>query len=113
LENTTQVQTIKTNLPSAAGILSIISGSIHISLGFLIIFLGQVTMVNTGFWGIGILWIPLTVIGITSLIGGILALKRKLWGIALTGAILALIWPFSILGVAAIILIVLSRQDFK
>ncbi len=70
-------------------------------------------MVNTGFWGIGILWIPLTVIGITSLIGGILALKRKLWGIALTGAILALIWPFSILGVAAIILIVLSRQDFK
>lgn len=113
MENTTQVKTIKANLPSAAGILSIISGSIHISLGFLIIFLGQVTMVNTGFWGTGILWIPLTIIGTTSLIGGILALKRKLWGIALTGAILALIWPFSILGVAAIILIVLSRQDFK
>lgn len=100
-------------MPVAAGILSIISGSIHISLGCLIIFMGQAMIITNGFWGMGILWIPMIITGATSLIGGIYALKRKSWGMALTGAITALIWPLSTLGVAAIILVALSRHEFN
>ena len=56
--------------------------------------------------------IPLAAIAVLALVGGIYALQRKKWGIALTGAIAAFL-PFSLLGIAAVILIALSKDEFE
>ena len=53
-----------------------------------------------------ILWIAL------ALTGGIFSLQRKRWGLALTGAIIAIL-PFSLLGMAALVLIILSKNEFE
>ena len=47
-----------------------------------------------------------------ALVGGIFTLQRKRWGLALAGAIVAIL-PFSLLGMAAIVLIILSKNEFK
>ena len=46
------------------------------------------------------------------LVGGIFSLQRKRWGLALAGAIAAIL-PFSLLGMAAIVLIILSKNEFE
>ena len=59
-----------------------------------------------------IIMVPLIAwIGLT-LVGGIFTLQRKRWGLALTGAIVAIL-PFSLLGMAALILIILSKDEFE
>jgi len=47
-----------------------------------------------------------------ALVGGIFSLQRKRWGLALTGAIVAIL-PFSLLGIAATILVTLSKNEFE
>ena len=56
--------------------------------------------------------IPLAIIGILAVIGGIYSLQRKKFGLAVTGSIAAFL-PFSLLGLASIILIALSRDEFE
>lgn len=58
------------------------------------------------------------ILAIFPILGGIVALKRKLWGMALAGGILGLftIGPLflsSILALISIILIIISRQEFR
>lgn len=66
---------------------------------------------------------PIPLIGIISIlafivslplaiIGGIMAIRRKLWGLALAGSIGAFICS-PLLGIAAIILVAQSRRGFK
>jgi hypothetical protein len=45
-------------------------------------------------------------------VGGIYALKRKVWGLALAGCICALIGPW-ILGIPAIIFVALGKNEFE
>jgi len=52
------------------------------------------------------------IISILSILGGIYALRRKNWGIALAGSIAAFFCSFP-LGVAAIIFTALSKSEFK
>jgi len=55
--------------------------------------------------------IALLVFGVIALIGGIYAIKRQKWGLALAGSILAL--PAGgILGILAIIFVSLGRREF-
>ena len=58
------------------------------------------------------------ILAIFSILGGILALKRKLWRMALAGGILGLftigpLYMSSILALIGLILIVLSRKEFQ
>jgi hypothetical protein len=48
---------------------------------------------------------------VLTLLGGIAALQRRRWGLAMAGAIIAAV-PFLPAGVAAITLIALSREEF-
>ena len=112
--------------PVAAGVLSIVSGiiGITISAGMILFsvffmniedfpvsipnnfpfdFLQAVYMV----WGI-----ILIILAILAIIGGIYALQRRLWGLALAGSI-ASILTFFPTGIAAVIFVGLSRQEFK
>jgi hypothetical protein len=107
----------RTSLPMIAGILAIVAGGFKI-----LVFLGLIAasffviashMPQFGIHPSAILplfSIPL-ILGILAIIGGIYALQRKKSGLALTGSIAAFL-PFSLLGLASIILIALSKDEF-
>ena len=52
------------------------------------------------------------IIGILAIVGGIYALRRKIWGLALAGSIAAF-FPSWILGLTAIVLTALSKNEFE
>ena len=119
MEKTTNV----TSKPVVAGVFGIISGVL--SLGGFLTFLvaGIVVSVNVvsiyiGDSTVGIAWVVLIVfavmslaIGIIAIVGGIYALQRNKWGLALAGSICALV-PSFVLGLVAIILVATSRDEF-
>jgi hypothetical protein len=103
----------KTWKPTVAGILAIIAGALQVIFG-------AVFATGVGFWGgiVGMGWLsaifaPLIVLGIVAIIGGIYALLRKIWGLALAGSICAVIGPWFILGILAIIFVALGKGEFK
>ena len=113
----------KTKKPVTAGILDIVSGAFAI-MWFIMLMIGRA--VTSGAWGIpgtehipefvpailsGIA-VPTLVIGVFALAGGIYALQRKLWGLALAGAIASTLFWFFI-GIPAIVLTAQSKEEFE
>ena len=112
--------------PVVSGILEIICGTFKLMGGFGLIIAIIAVESNPyididAFTGgipvnaVAILWtltIPLALLGILSILGGIYALQRRNWGLALAGSIAAAM-PSSLLGIAAIVLIALSKKDFE
>jgi hypothetical protein len=103
----------KTWKPTVAGILAIIAGALELIIGV-------VFAIGVGFGAgiIGMGWLsaifaPLIVLGIVAILGGIYALLRKIWGLALAGSICALIGPWFILGILAIIFVSLGKREFS
>jgi hypothetical protein len=109
----------KTWMPMTAGILDIICGCWALLIAFAFIFVGSVARfipdvpaylfpIFTAFS------VPFGVIGILAIVGGIFALRRKVWGLALAGSIASL---FSLhlffLGIAAIVFTALSKKEFE
>jgi len=119
----------KTWKPVVAGILDIISG-IPSLIGVLymiiaIVVTGSAALHIPGMVIPGMPAIPefvpiilsiiagaLAFVGILAIVGGIFALQRKNWGLALAGSIAAFL-PWSLLGIAAIILTALSKNEFE
>jgi hypothetical protein len=105
----------KTWKPTVGGILAIIAGALEvIAFLVLVVFLFPAPPFFVG-WPLlgptGTMLIVL-VIGIIAIVGGICALLRRTWGVALAGSICAL--PAGvILGVLAIIFIVLGKREFS
>jgi hypothetical protein len=113
----------KTWMPTIAGLLSLISGAIGI-LGSLILIVLVKLMINSQdylgqeaqyfrdqvLWMVVVLYFAFCGIAI---VGGALAIKRKVWGIALAGGICSMltIWGFS-LGIGSIVFLVLSKSEF-
>jgi len=110
--------------PTTAGILSIISGAIEIFWGVAVVtaggFVGRLgerwqDWINGlgGAWGPGI-GIVILVFGVIALVGGIHAIRRKRYHLALAGSILA--FPFlpfgGILGLLAIIFVSEGKREF-
>ena len=54
----------------------------------------------------------LFIVGIFPIIGGIYALQRKKWGLALAGSIVA-IFGSSIMGILATIFVALAKDEFE
>ena len=103
----------KTWKPTAAGILCIIGGVINTIWGIVFAVIGGLTGAPFGMGWLGAIGAPAIVFGIIAIIGGIYALRRKIWGLALAGSICALIGPGGILGILAIIFVVLGKGEFK
>ena len=114
---TVQQQPCCTWRPTTGGILSIIAGAGNLMFGFFALALKELwEQLGAGsafrmeaIGGLGAIWI---ILGILAIIGGILALRRKAWVLALVGAICAMIWPTSLLGILALIFIAISRKEF-
>jgi len=115
----------QTAMPIVAGVLNIV----HAVFGLLcllglIIAIITITSAGTAFpyhmWGaqavpLAVLWgiaIPCAVSSVLSLLGGIYALQRKKWGLALAGSIAA-IYPTFVVGTVAVILVALSKNEFE
>lgn len=106
--------------PVVAGIINIIIGSLCV-LFALIIGFGTLMYMPAGRSMFGmptnlgimefLIVLPLALLGILSIMGGIYNLRRRLWGWALAGSIAAAIIS-TIFGVASIILTAISRDEF-
>ena len=104
----------QTGKSTAAGVLNLVSGflsligAIFLILPILVYKIADDSFLDPIFLTVAI---TLAVTGILGLIGGISALRRKTWGLALAGSI-ASIFPCFLLGIAAVILTALSRDEF-
>ena len=114
----------KTPKPIIAGSLSMFSGGVSL-IGFISLLIASIalgwTAADVTGWLPGmnialsiliILCVLLLFTGVLALQGGIYAVQRKKWGWALVGSICALI-PTFVLGLAAIMLITLSKDEFE
>jgi hypothetical protein len=111
----------KTWMSMTAGILDIICGCWALLIAFIFAFMGTIfrfaPIPNVPPFLAPILaavGIPFVVLGILAIVGGVFALRRKVWGLALAGSIAAL---FSLhlffLGIAAIVFTALSKNEFE
>lgn len=83
-----------------------VAGTLTISAGVLGLIVGIVLVEISPLFIVGLLAI---ITGVVAVAGGLCALKRRAWGLALAGSICSVpCW----LGIPAIILIALSKQEF-
>lgn len=112
----------KTAKPVAAGVLIIITGVFGLMFAlsaFLAFFAVTISLdIYIPFFPEFVSAVLLT-LGIISclfslfiLVGGICALQRKYWGLALAGSIVAVL-GFPLLGIPALVLVALSREEFE
>ena len=110
----------KTWKPVTAGILSIIAGVLGAAGGIVVavvggtigkLWLGPMAVPNITTI-LGAIAIPLIIIGIVAIVGGIYALKRRIWGLALAGSICSFICVW-FLGIPAIIFTAMGKNEFK
>jgi hypothetical protein len=107
---------LRTWKPTAAGVLSIITGTFICQFQ-----LGKAIRAHSLTWPIAIGTALTVALGLVAILGGISALKRKAWRLALAGAICALFPPHaygrlvwtSALGVLAIAFLAISRNEFS
>ena len=113
----------RTWMPTVAGLLNIIAGAIGILGGLIIIILiGTLTaspflpemrrqfFATTAAW---VFFVPYFLVDILAIAGGLLATRRRGWGMALAGAIFAILslWGW-LLGIGSIVFLVLSKREF-
>lgn len=111
-------------MPATAGSLSILAGVANMFVAFLLflgmlVIQGAIGFVAVPFWipvnvpaVLFLLSIPFIAAGILSLVGGIYAIQRRKWGLALAGSVAAF-FPCGIFGLISVILLVLSRDEFE
>lgn len=108
----------QTAMPIIAGVLVIVSAGFKllVLLGFLAASLVVIAPVSLTFLSpaalMAIFMVPLIAIIVLAIVGGIFCLQRKRWGWALAGSIIAIL-PFSILGLVAVILVAISKDEFE
>ena len=105
----------KTWKPVTAGILNIIAGVIGAIGGLVVGVIGGTAAGLADLPGMGGIFaaiaIPSIILGVVAIVGGVYALKRKLWGLALAGSICSLICVW-FLGIPAIIFIIMGKKEF-
>ncbi len=103
--------------PITAGVLNIVAGVWALCWVFALALGGGITAIISSVpqWVPALLFglaIPFALLAVLAVIGGILSVQRRAWGWALAGSISALFCGF-ILGIVSIILVVISRNEFK
>lgn len=115
------IKAIKTKSwkPTAAGILCIIGGAIGLLLCLFWTLIALVLMGDPSVEGelsidapIVRFWIFGGIAIIIAIVGGIYALRRRIWGLALAGSICALV-GFGIPGILAIIFVIKGKREFE
>ena len=105
------VDIMKSWKPISAGILSIISGMIGVVGGGLVVLMGDFAAESGGLLGFEPLGVPTIILGIVAIVGGIFALRRRLWIMAVIGAICA-IPCMPVMGSLAIFFVAFADEEF-
>jgi len=107
----------KTWMPTVAGILDMVAGGLSLSVLFLFAVGPMIIMpLNEGTfslnWSLFLMVIPGLAIEALAIVGGVFAIQKRKWRWALAGSIAAFFpsWP---LGIAAIVLTILSKNEFE
>jgi hypothetical protein len=79
----------KTWKPTTAGILAIVAGAFEVIFGIVIAVFGGIGGGLVGMGWLGAIGAPVIILGIVAIMGGIYALRRRIWGLALAGSICA------------------------
>jgi len=111
----------KTWMPLTAGILDIICGAwaLLVSLGMSVaggVLRAMALPEVPAYIGsiLAILAIPFALLAILDIVGGVFALRRKIWGLALAGAISSLFSPYCfLLAIASIVFTAMSKSEFE
>jgi hypothetical protein len=101
-------------LSTAAGVLEIVGGSLDMLAAIVILVIVAVSAANEDGAppAVALVALAAAIIGGVAIIGGSCALRRRNWGMALAGGIVIL-WPVTLLGIAALIMTVLSKDEFE
>ena len=106
----------RTSSPTIAGVINIVIGSLNLLgvLGVVII----IALISNDYYidaiTIPFLWViffVLLIFSIPSIIGGVYALQRKNWVIALIGSITSFL-TWNVIGLIPLILIIISKDEF-
>ena len=91
--------------------MSIIAGMIGIGGGAITSLMGDFVSQSGGIFGFEPFGVPTIIMGIVAVLGGIFALRRRVWWLAFVGTVCAL--PcMPVLGTLAIIFIALADSEF-
>ena len=108
-----QSKPVHTWKPTVAGILSIVAGAVALLVGVGVTVKVELARRMLWHWRWDVAALLALVLGIIAVVGGIYALSRRIWGLALAGAICALFPPHvCVLGILAVIFVALSRGEF-
>jgi len=106
--------------PTTAGILNIVAGVIGVLAGIGLAAVAGLAGALAGAYIPGfpsgpvlaLIGVPLIILGIVAIVGGIFALRRRIWGLAYAGAICALLLTL-ILGILSITFVSLGKGEFE
>ena len=108
---------VRTWRPTTGGLLAIVSGYLNILMGLVALSSGYFfsptfTTISLGLRvTVGVLFI---VLGIVSIVGGSYAIRRRYWGMALTGTITSLLPTIALVpGILSLILVTLGKPEFE
>lgn len=100
--------------PIAAGILAIVGGAFNILVSLTVaMFMPVAAPFQAAFASVGFIGALFLGTGVVALIGGISAIRRKRWGLALAGAICAIAPPSFLLGIISTAFVAMSREEFE
>jgi len=107
-------------MPLVAGILDLVAGIPALIFGiFLAAGLGIFGALIGGFGGVpgvgailGAIAVPVIIFAIIAIVGGVFAIRRRTWWLALAGSISALLCAW-IFGIPAIVFTVMGKKHFK
>jgi len=110
-------QSQESGLPVAGGVLLIIGAIFGMIFGGLLVAGGSFTLFIPIVGEICLLWGTLSIIfSILALVGGIMAVQRKMWALALVGGILGIVAVGFVIGsilcLIGLILVGVSREQF-
>ncbi len=97
---------------TAAGVLCVIAGVGQVSVGVILTVAAFFAAQLAGLEWLGFVGIGVIVLGIISMVGGVFAMKRRRWGLALAGSICALVAVNIGLAIPAILLLSLAKDVF-
>ena len=105
-------------MPLTAGVLELIIGIPGLIVGLIAVAVGSIVTFFIAGLG-GLIGAPIVILSIVAIIGGVFAIRKRAWGVALAGAIcgfivgLPLVAPAILLGIPAIIFVALGKKQFE
>ena len=103
----------RTWLPTVGGVLNVINGVIELLGGLTIMGVAEVFPAFNDTWLGNFFGFPLMIVGTVAIIGGIQALRRRMWVLALIGALCSLfLLHWTLIGFFAIGFILSSKREF-